>query len=154
MGTVPGSWSLVSGSHQEPATTHQKPSSRRRPTSTLADVPVQWFREVLTTLPTLHAVAVAFGVSDNAVRYWRNKLWGVPPAHTVLTAALRAQLLTTLQDCAQGATVAELRGWLEQPHSAVYYGLRVLEAQGQVRRRHLDGPRRPGKRLLCWHAVR
>ncbi len=126
---------------------------RRRPTHTLADVPVQWLREALATMPTVHAVAVAFGVSDNAVRYWRRKLWGEPVSRPVLASALRAQLLTTLQDCAQGATVAELRYRLLRSHSSLYYGLLVLEAQGQVRRRHLDGPRRPGRRLLCWQAV-
>ncbi len=126
---------------------------RRRPTHTLADVPVLWFREVLATLPTVHAVAVAFGVSDNAVRYWRGKLWGVPVPRPVRAAALRAQLLTTLQGCAQGATVADLRRVLPAAPSTLAYGLRVLEAQGQVRRTHLRGPRRPGRRLLCWHAV-
>lgn len=125
---------------------------RRRPTRTLADVPVRALREALATLPTLHAVALAFGVSDNAVRYWRRKLDLAPATPSRRGLALQAQLLRTLTSCAQGATVRELVAALHQSPSACNYGLRVLEARGHVTRRMVR-PWTSGRRRLCWHAI-
>ncbi len=126
---------------------------RRRPTRTLADVPVRALREALRALPTLHAVALHFRVSDNAVRYWRAKLDLTPARSPSGGPALRAQLLRTLQDCPRGATVAELRRLLPLSHSACNYALRCLEASGDVRR-WCGRPPHPGRRALCWHAIR
>lgn len=126
---------------------------RRRPTRTLADVPVRALREALATLPTLHAVAQAFAVSDNAVRYWRRKLDLAPATPSRRGLALQAQLLLTLRGCAQGATVTELVAALHQSPSACNYALRVLERTGQVRR-STGRPWVQGRRRLSWHAVR
>jgi len=127
--------------------------ARRRPARTLADVPVRALRAALATLPTLHAVALAFGVSDNAVRYWCRKLALAPATPPRRGLALQAQLLRTLTSCAQGATVAELVAALHQSPSACNYGLRVLERRGHITRA-LARPWTRGRRRLRWHAIR
>lgn len=127
-------------------------AAHRRPARTLADVPVRALREALATLPTLRAVAQRYGVSDNAVRYWRARLGlvSVPPHRR--GQALQAQLYTTLQGCALGATVTELVALLHHSPSACNYGLRRLEHTGLVRRRLVR--RWTRGQALCWHAIR
>jgi transposase-like protein len=125
---------------------------RRRPTRTLADVPVRGLREALRTTPTLHAVAQRYGVSDNALRYWCAKLdLARPPPGP--GAAHRALLLPALAACPAGATVGELCYALHLTHSACNHALRALERTGQVRRT-TGRPWSRGRRRCTWYLIR
>jgi hypothetical protein len=92
------------------------------------------YREISAALRTqsLRAIARHYGVTRNAVRYWRTKL-GIPPLDLrPAPCPLDAVVVAALAACPDGATVRDLVQALGKPPGALYPVLTRLVCAGRL----------------------